>query len=134
MDPLDIAELRVALPILTLHRYWLWADFHKNVMLEHREHLQARRSDPVQAAAIEFDGLAALTFFYASLFVVIEGWRDLRLSDVEIDELLRSDNTELLRRFRNGVFHFHFTMHSHVGSMTGDSEYSVSVLTILGHG
>jgi hypothetical protein len=37
---------------------------------------------------------------------VIEGWRELDLADGEIDGLIASENTDLLRRFRNCVFHF----------------------------
>jgi hypothetical protein len=37
---------------------------------------------------------------------VIEGWGDLDLHDDEIDGLLESPNVDLLRRYRNGVFHF----------------------------
>jgi hypothetical protein len=37
---------------------------------------------------------------------VIEGWKELGLKDDKIDRLLESDYVKLLRRFRNGVFHF----------------------------
>lgn len=47
-----------------------------------------------------------MSYWYASLFVVIEGWGDLGLKDSEIDKLLESKNVDLLRRYRNGVFHF----------------------------
>ena len=40
------------------------------------------------------------------MYVVIEGWRKLQLSDPAVDRLLDSPNVELLRRYRNGVFHF----------------------------
>ena len=43
---------------------------------------------------------------YAGLYVVIEGWRKLGLEDEEVDRLLESPNVELLRRFRNGTFHY----------------------------
>jgi hypothetical protein len=92
------------LPILSLHRYWIWADFHKESMRGQRQRLEAAQG--AERAAIEFDGIIALSFLYASLFVVVEGWRELRLADDEIDAYLASENTDLLRRFRNGVFHF----------------------------
>ena len=37
---------------------------------------------------------------------MIEGWKSLKISDTIIDELLESPNVKLLRRYRNGVFHF----------------------------
>jgi len=40
------------------------------------------------------------------LYVVVEGWQDADLSDPEVDRLLASPNTNLLKRFRNGMFHF----------------------------
>jgi hypothetical protein len=47
-----------------------------------------------------------MCLWYGMLYVVIEGWREAQLSDPEVDRLLASPNTELLRRFRNGMFHF----------------------------
>jgi hypothetical protein len=37
---------------------------------------------------------------------VIEGWRQLRLTDPKIDPLLLSPNVRLLKKYRDGVFHF----------------------------
>jgi hypothetical protein len=45
-----------------------------------------------------------MSYCYAGLYAVIEGWRDLDLHDDEIDGLLESSNVELLRRYRHGVF------------------------------
>src|SRR5580704_16988360 len=50
--------------------------------------------------------LMCMCYWYATLYIVIEGWRELRLSDPKVDELLASPNVDLLRRYRNGVFHF----------------------------
>lgn len=47
-----------------------------------------------------------LSYWYAGLYVVCEGWQDLKLSDPEIDPLLASPHLALLKRFRNGVYHF----------------------------
>ena len=47
-----------------------------------------------------------LSHWYAALFVVIEGWHQMKLKDIVIDDLLSSCNVDLLRRFRNGVCHF----------------------------
>jgi hypothetical protein len=45
-------------------------------------------------------------YWYTGLYVVIEGWRELKLADSKIDELLASPNVDLLRRYRHGVCHF----------------------------
>jgi hypothetical protein len=50
-----------------------------------------------------------MSFWYASLYTVIEGWRDLKLCDPEIDGLLKSPNVAMLKRYRHGVFHFQRT-------------------------
>src|SRR5258705_5390896 len=47
-----------------------------------------------------------LSYWYAGLYVVCEGWQELKLTDPEIDKLLGSPNLDVLRRYRNGVFHY----------------------------
>ena len=48
--------------------------------------------------------------FYSALWVAIEAWRECPLTDETIDELLTDPafekNVQLLRRFRNGVYHY----------------------------
>jgi len=39
------------------------------------------------------------SYYHSALYVVVEGWQDLDLSDTEIDRLLASDNVGLLKRF-----------------------------------
>src|ERR1700733_8683605 len=49
----------------------------------------------------------ATSVWYALLYVVIEGYRELSLRDQLIDELLKDeDRVGALRRFRNGLFHY----------------------------
>jgi hypothetical protein len=47
-----------------------------------------------------------MCLWYGMLYVVVEGWNESGLLDPEVDRLLASPNTKLLRRFRNGMFHF----------------------------
>jgi hypothetical protein len=47
-----------------------------------------------------------MSYWYAGLYVVIEGWEELKLGDPVIDDLLASPNVPLLKRYRNGTFHF----------------------------
>ena len=47
-----------------------------------------------------------MSYWYAALYVVIEGWKELGLKDNKINTLLDSPNVDLLRRYRNCVFHF----------------------------
>jgi len=48
-----------------------------------------------------------MSYWYASLNVVVEGWQKLGLRDSKIDELLSSPNVEALLLYRHSVFHFH---------------------------
>jgi hypothetical protein len=54
----------------------------------------------------EIESRLYMSYWYGGLYVVIEGWNELKLSDTIIDELLNSPNVEFLKRYRNGVFHF----------------------------
>jgi hypothetical protein len=49
---------------------------------------------------------ALMSYSYASLHVAIEGYQELKLTDPTIDELLKSDQKDNLKRYRNAVFHF----------------------------
>ena len=88
--------------IHVLHRYWIAADV---IRIDFQEELAPiEHFDAQSLPAIRI--IAYMSFWYAALFVVVEGWRALRLHDPAVDRLLSSDNVELLRRYRNGVFHF----------------------------
>ncbi len=52
-----------------------------------------------------------MPYWYGALYVVVEGWQDLGLTDDEIDGLLTSPNVGLLKRYRHGVFHYQRTYH-----------------------
>jgi hypothetical protein len=48
-----------------------------------------------------------MSYWYASLYVVVDGWKILKLVDSRVDALRSSSkNLHLLREYRNGVFHF----------------------------
>lgn len=100
---MDDKKLKAALH--TLHRYFIWA-----------HQMQIRFYDLVPQVAqnpniTRFDPEALLadmymSFWYGELYVVVEGFQDLKLSDPTIDPLLASPNLALLKRYRNGVFHY----------------------------
>ncbi|SRR6266567_4255414 len=90
--------------VFSLHRYFVWC-------AEMREHyMQAGMK--VSPTPSFFDNPRAgrvfmyLSYWYAGLYAVCEGWQELKLSDPEIDKLLQSPHKEFLKRFRNGVYHF----------------------------
>ncbi len=61
-----------------------------------------------EGAAVEWKLFAAFSQWLASVWVVVEGWRQLAIKDSTIDGLLDEwpHYCELLRRYRNGVFHY----------------------------
>ncbi len=64
------------------------------------------RTEKPQSDTWEISTRLYMSYWYAGLYVVIEGWQELELADEAVDKLVESPNVELLRRFRNGVFHF----------------------------
>jgi hypothetical protein len=85
----------------TLTRYFLWAD----KMLHDFDALIKNNNNINEDIFLEH-GHIYMSYWYGALYVVIEGWHDLKLHDEEIDELISSPNINLLKRYRNGVFHF----------------------------
>ena len=88
-----------------LHRYFMWA----NRLRDHLDKaLVARGSVKEVDFPIWFadDPGLFMSYWYAALYVVIEGYQELELHDPKIDALLTSPNVDLLRRYRNGVDHF----------------------------
>lgn len=93
--------------ILSLHRYFLAANQQRlafqNIITGHAvDHGEA----PKYAGENWNESWIAMSYWYGGLHVVIEGWLELRLADPEIDALLASPNVDLLRRYRNGIFHY----------------------------
>jgi len=97
--------------LLALARYWLCADQLRSSFFE-----AFRASTP--GHLVDAHGDVCLSFYlvsgpgifsalwFGALFVVIEGYRELALSDPHIDRLLQSDHVDALRLYRNATFHF----------------------------
>jgi len=85
-----------------LHRYYLWA----NRLRLHFKSCGEPPTEKLQRQLWFNQSFAYLALWLGLLYVVVEGWRDLEHSDDSISPLLESPNVELLRRFRNGAFHF----------------------------
>jgi hypothetical protein len=62
-----------------------------------------KESDSIEQ---DINDLTYVSYWFAALYVVIEGWQELGLHDREIDKLLESPHVQILRRFRNGMFHY----------------------------
>lgn len=94
-------------PIFSLHRYFMWAN-RMRVHFDEKLPVLAEqlKKDASLVTNEEIEANLYMSYWYAGLYVVIEGWRQLHLSDPIIDELLRSPKAGLLKRYRHGVFHF----------------------------
>ena len=90
--------------VLTLHRYYIWANKFRTSF----DNTIEAAANPHSNALIWFaeEGGMFLSYWYAALYVVIEGWAELGLHDAEVDALLVSPNVGYLKRYRNGVCHF----------------------------
>jgi len=91
--------------LVSLHRYYIWA----NRMRTHFYDLIPRIENNPEQDRFSEDVIEAeiyMSFWYGELYVVIEGWKVLGLSDPAVDDLLASPNVQLLKRYRNGTFHF----------------------------
>jgi hypothetical protein len=85
--------------VFSLHRYFINANFMRHCFFEKLK-AEGVPADLTSESRIYMD------FWYAGLYVVIEGWMELKLTDPAIDKLLSSPNVELLKRYRHGVCHF----------------------------
>jgi hypothetical protein len=92
--------------IHTLFRYFCCAtqlkgDFHKTLEAYGAPSMDAKQVDPWLSGPF-----AHACYYFAGLHVVLEGWMRIGLSDAEVDKLRLSPHVDVLRRYRNGAFHF----------------------------
>lgn len=97
------------LEIVTLYRYFAYAAhmrdlFRRSVTVEQLKELAADEQGLV-SLFYSTPGLYLL-YSYSGLFVVVEGWQDLKLTDAKIDALIASPYVDRLKRFRNATFHY----------------------------
>jgi hypothetical protein len=114
--PPDVPVSLLTPEMLSLHRYWVHANRlreHFNFALANPEWLELAKITGAEAhplvanfAFMLHDPGIFMSYWYGALYVVVEGWQELKLSDSEVDKLLSSSNVNLLRRFRNSVFHY----------------------------
>ena len=99
-------------PLVSLHHYFVVAarmchHFESNLVAIEEPRVAAL-PDPDLAAFELFSGPRGnfMYYWYASLYVVVQGYRNLKLIDPRINALLASPNVKALRRCWNAVFHY----------------------------
>jgi hypothetical protein len=92
--------------VYALHRYYLWANHMRSRFFDVLGEASARGEKVDLSGDSGIYAVMFMSYWYAGLHVVIEGWNELGLKDDEVETLLDSPNVDLLRRYRNGVFHF----------------------------
>jgi hypothetical protein len=93
--------------LLSLHRYYIWAN-QMRVLFDDK--LKGARHGALEAVrrdgTIDIEIAMYMSLWYGCLYVVVEGWKECGFHEHEVDSLLTSPNVELLKRFRNGAFHY----------------------------
>jgi len=85
-------------------KYFWWSEEMQSAFDERLLRMPTQPEDLVFVA--QMDAFIWVSYWHGSLYVVVEGWRELGLRDAEIDGLLLSQYVDVLRRYRNGTFHF----------------------------
>jgi hypothetical protein len=92
-----------------LHKYFMTASLMAQDFDRHlKSPQQFQCKDVAEEVMMFLVSKAGLTMclWYGALYVVVEGWQQMGMSDPEVDQLLRSPNVKLLKGVRNSVFHF----------------------------
>ena len=97
--------------LIALHRYWIYANRMRLAFLDALRGSSSKKLVEERGAVgpiwiLLTDVGIFMAYWYSSLYVVIEGYRELELHDDAIDELLESPNVDFLRLFRNGTLHY----------------------------
>lgn len=92
--------------LISLHKHWLNADALNKVVATKIGGAHGLPED-LEALAELHSSFARLSVMYGLIFVVVEGYRELRCVNSTIDELLAHDDfVGALRLFRNATFHY----------------------------
>ncbi|MBX9846209.1 MAG: hypothetical protein K2Z80_30835 [Xanthobacteraceae bacterium] len=97
----------ISISLLSLHTHWITADAIKERMRFNVGGVEGQVPTELEDLGQEMSKMQTMVVFYALFYVVIEGYRELKLKDDTVDALLsKNDYEDRLRRFRNAVFHY----------------------------
>lgn len=104
--------MKINIHIITLYRYFAYSTHMRDLF---RREMDAEGEKWLKLLREDISGLMLLLFSppgmylmysYSGIYLVIEGWKDLKLSDSRIDKLIDSPFVDRLRLFRNATFHY----------------------------
>jgi hypothetical protein len=94
------------LKLISLHKHWLNADAVKQVVAKPIGDNNGLPDD-LTALAEMYSSFSRLLVLYGLIYVVVEGYRELKTTNAKIDELIsQEDFVDSLRLFRNATFHY----------------------------
>lgn len=92
--------------LISLHKHWLNADAVKEVVATGIGGDHCLPEGLAEFAELH-SSFARLSVLYGLIYVVIEGYKELKCTNPKADELLsQEDFVDALRLFRNSTFHF----------------------------
>jgi hypothetical protein len=98
--------------IVSLYSYWVRADsiiqsIHvKHDYSEKEKQFIEKAGENITQSAELFLTLKRIEVFYALIYTLIEGYREINILDSDVDILLLDEYVDKLRLFRNAIFHF----------------------------
>lgn len=87
---------------ISLHKYFIMAAMMKDDFQAYIKNNASVINEPRHLLKAS----SYMSLWYAELYVVIEGWKELNLDNQFINHLLTDEELDLLRKFRNGIFHY----------------------------
>jgi hypothetical protein len=102
-DMLAAERQRRLTQFVSLRQYYRWSvSLYEAAAPSLQSGVDARNVSPDEARRTS----AYLAYWFASLYVLAEGWQELKFSHPAVNPFLTDDRLDVLRRFRNFVFHF----------------------------
>lgn len=93
--------------LVALHKHWINADAIKQVVMIKIGGDSSNLPYEIGQLAEIHSSFARLSVLYGLIYVVIEGYKELKYTNEQIDTLLAQDDfVDALRLFRNATFHY----------------------------
>lgn len=93
--------------LVALHKHWINADAIKQVVMIKIGGDSSNLPYEIEQLAETHSSFARLSVLYGLIYVVIEGYKELKYTNEQIDTLLAQDDfIDALRLFRNATFHY----------------------------